>query len=181
MQGRCRSCTVYSNHRQRLSKYVTPPCDRVAAHSQLRDNRVALEIAESYVMNKVPAIACLTVRMNFHSNTHTISDPFLDQQLLWQFGDTHYHAKRWKPAADWFLLGTRKAFQVVASTTHSKCLRKAALCYIQAGELARLVELLFTPHLIVVDRATTITQKASNDEAATHYLRFMSSIYQGAL
>lgn len=35
--------------------------------------------------------------------------------------------------------------------------------------------------LMVVGRATAITQKASSDEAATHYLSFMAFIYQGTL
>ena len=49
----------------------------------------------------------------------------------------HYTAKQWREAAEWFILGTQDALCVIKTLAHSKCLRKAALCYIQLGEYAK--------------------------------------------
>jgi len=55
----------------------------------------------------------------------------------------HYTAKQWREAAEWFLLGTQDALHVIKTLAHSKCLRKAALCYIQLGEYAKYVRTVF--------------------------------------
>jgi len=87
------------------------------------------------------------------------------QSLLWQFGDRHYNAKAWAKASDWFLLGTHELFKsVVSKTSCSKCLRKAALCYIQQQEYAR---------------ATAVIRLCQTNEAATHYLAFLIAVQQG--
>ena len=49
----------------------------------------------------------------------------------------HYTTKQWREAAEWFLLGTQEALHVIKTLARSKCLRKAALCYIQLGEYAK--------------------------------------------
>lgn len=85
-------------------------------------------------------------------------------QLLWQFGDRHYNAKAWSKAADWFLLGNHEAFKAMARSNHARCLRKAALCYVQQQEYAR---------------ATAVIQRCRNHEAATFYVVFLIAVHQG--
>ncbi|KAJ7585355.1 meiosis protein SPO22/ZIP4 like-domain-containing protein [Mycena floridula] len=92
----------------------------------------------------VPATACLT--------------------LMWQYGDRHYHAKKWSEAAGWFIAGTHELFQTSAPTSTSKCLRKAALCYIEQREYAR---------------ASTVIRRCPSDEAATHFIMFLAAVHQG--
>lgn len=85
-------------------------------------------------------------------------------QLLWQFGDRHYNAKAWSKAGDWFLLGTHDAFSSMARSNQARCLRKAALCYIQQQEYSR---------------ATAVIQRCRNNEATTYYVIFLIAVHQG--
>ncbi|KAJ4477669.1 meiosis protein SPO22/ZIP4 like-domain-containing protein [Lentinula edodes] len=84
--------------------------------------------------------------------------------LLWQYGDRHYHGKRWSQAAEWFAAGGHPLFKVHGSSSASKSYRKAALCYIEQREYSR--------------SAAAIRSCPSN-EAATHYLAFLIATYQG--
>ncbi|TFY60985.1 hypothetical protein EVJ58_g4800 [Rhodofomes roseus] len=85
-------------------------------------------------------------------------------QLLWQFGDRLYQNKRWAEAADWYLAGTHKALTSVARLSDGKCLRKAALCYIQQGDLAQ---------------AAATIRRCSAQEAATYYVKLLIAVRQG--
>jgi len=84
--------------------------------------------------------------------------------LLWQFGDRHYHAKRWSQAADWFLAGTHSIFSSMVRSTEAKCYRKAALSLIQGKEYAR---------------AYAAIRHCPKEESATHYVLFLTAVYQG--
>lgn len=86
------------------------------------------------------------------------------QQLLWQFGDRHYIAKRWAEAADWFLCGTNPIFSSMARSSHAKCFRKAALCHIQQREYAR---------------ASAILRRCPGSDAATCYVSMLAAVHQG--
>ncbi|EIW65111.1 uncharacterized protein TRAVEDRAFT_55804 [Trametes versicolor FP-101664 SS1] len=99
--------------------------------------------AKEYELPKIPTTACLT--------------------LLWQFGDRHYHAKRWSDAADWFLVGTHRVFGSMAHISNAKCLRKAALCYVQCGEHAH---------------ASAIIRRCPPTDAATHYVALLIAAHQ---
>ena len=85
---------------------------------------------------------------------------------MWQYGDRHYHAKRWSEAADWFLAGAHAFFQSSLPSGVPKCFRKAALCYIEQREYAK---------------ATTVIRRCSTDEAANYYVTFVAAMYQGPL
>ncbi|KAJ3735950.1 meiosis protein SPO22/ZIP4 like-domain-containing protein [Lentinula guzmanii] len=95
-------------------------------------------------LRSIPAAACLS--------------------LLWQYGDRHYHAKRWLLAADWFAAGSHRLFRAQHSTSASKCHRKAALCYIEQHEYSR---------------AAAVIRCCPSNEAATHYLAFLVATSQG--
>ncbi|KAJ3996387.1 meiosis protein SPO22/ZIP4 like-domain-containing protein [Lentinula boryana] len=95
-------------------------------------------------LRSIPAAACLS--------------------LLWQYGDRHYHAKRWLLAADWFAAGSHRLFRAQHSTSASKCHRKAALCYIEQREYSR---------------AAAVIRCCPSNEAATHYLAFLVATFQG--
>ncbi|KAJ3794551.1 meiosis protein SPO22/ZIP4 like-domain-containing protein, partial [Lentinula aff. detonsa] len=97
-------------------------------------------------LRSIPAAACLS--------------------LLWQYGDRHYHAKRWLLAADWFAAGSHRLFRAQHSTSASKCHRKAALCYIEQREYSR---------------AAAVIRCCPSNEAATHYLAFLVATFQGDL
>ncbi|KIJ45216.1 hypothetical protein M422DRAFT_67355 [Sphaerobolus stellatus SS14] len=99
---------------------------------------------DDFELPKVPAAAC--------------------QSLLWQFGDRLYNAKAWNKAADWYLLGTHEAFKTMAKMNYPRCLRKAALCYIQQREYAR---------------ATAAIRSCRSNEASTHYVAFLIAVHQG--
>ena len=85
-------------------------------------------------------------------------------QLLWQYGDRHYHAKRWSEAADWFSAGSHRLFRVNDPSSASKCYRKAALCYIERHEYSR---------------AAAVIRCCPSNEATTHYVAFLTAIHQG--
>ncbi|KAE9404331.1 hypothetical protein BT96DRAFT_853832, partial [Gymnopus androsaceus JB14] len=95
-------------------------------------------------LQNVPATACLS--------------------LLWQYGDRHYHAKRWSEAADWFSAGSHRLFRVNDPSSASKCYRKAALCYIEQHEYSR---------------AAAVIRCCPSNEATTHYVAFLTAIHQG--
>ncbi|GLB36795.1 putative oxidation-reduction process [Lyophyllum shimeji] len=94
-------------------------------------------------LDVIPTTACLT--------------------LLWQYGDRHYHAKKWSEAADWFLAGSHELFRTTAPTASAKCFRKAALCYIEHREYAR---------------ASTMIRRCPTNEAKTHYVMFLIAVLQ---
>ncbi|KAK7047207.1 sporulation-specific protein 22 [Paramarasmius palmivorus] len=84
--------------------------------------------------------------------------------LLWQYGDRHYNTKRWPEAAEWFLAGTHRLLKEVCPASVTKCYRKAALCYIEQKEYAK---------------ATAVIRSCPDNEAATHYVTFLTVIHQG--
>ncbi|OSX68031.1 hypothetical protein POSPLADRAFT_1064401 [Postia placenta MAD-698-R-SB12] len=83
--------------------------------------------------------------------------------LIWQFGDRQYQARRWSAAADWYIAGTHKAFGSIASLSHSKCFRKAALCHIQQGDYAI---------------AAAVIRRCPDHEAATQYIKLLTAVHQ---
>ncbi|KAI8983311.1 meiosis protein SPO22/ZIP4 like-domain-containing protein [Trametes punicea] len=122
-------------------------CSKDDDHGRaMQDLSAALNLfaLHEYELPKIPTTACLT--------------------LLWQFGDRYYHAKRWTDAADWFLIGTHSAFVSMARISNAKCLRKAALCYVQGGEYAR---------------ASTTIRHCPPTDAATHYVALLIAANQG--
>ncbi|KAJ7461286.1 hypothetical protein B0H11DRAFT_119781 [Mycena galericulata] len=84
--------------------------------------------------------------------------------LIWQYGDRHFNAKRWSGAADWFLAGSHQLFRSGCPTSSGKCYRKAALCYIEQHEYAR---------------ASAVIRRCPSNEAATHYVLFLTAVHQG--
>ncbi|CAE6430476.1 unnamed protein product [Rhizoctonia solani] len=85
------------------------------------------------------------------------------QLVLWRNGEASYKAKKWVEAADWFVLSASLAFHSMVGA-QSRCIRKAALCYIQQGEYAQ---------------ASMLISRCSQDESATHYVRFLTAVHQG--
>ncbi|KAI6165514.1 meiosis protein SPO22/ZIP4 like-domain-containing protein [Pisolithus thermaeus] len=103
------------------------------------------EVVKSDIeLSKAAASACLT--------------------LIWQYGDRHYHASRWLEAADWFICGTNAVFSGLGPSCTSKCLRKAALCYIQQKEYAR---------------AASAVKRCPVNGATTRYVVFLIAVHQG--
>ncbi|KAI5992509.1 hypothetical protein EDD15DRAFT_2197080 [Pisolithus albus] len=86
------------------------------------------------------------------------------RQLIWQYGDRHYHGSRWLEAADWFICGTHAVFSGLGPSCTSKCLRKAALCYIQQKEYAR---------------AANAVKRCPVNGATTRYVVFLIAVHQG--
>ncbi|KAG9017874.1 hypothetical protein FRB93_004685 [Tulasnella sp. JGI-2019a] len=86
------------------------------------------------------------------------------QSLLFQIGGRYYQEKQYLIAANWFDLCTHPVFRAIAASSHSKCLRKMALCYIEAGQHAK---------------ASEVIARCSGNEAATHYVAFLCVAYQG--
>ncbi|KAL5534754.1 hypothetical protein ACEPAG_1218 [Sanghuangporus baumii] len=101
-------------------------------------------VQSEFELAKTPAMACLTI--------------------LWKVGDRHFQMKKWSQAAEWFLVGTHKAFASIVHISGPKCLRKAALCYIEQREHAR---------------ASQIIQQCPSDQSSTFYLQFLTAVYQG--
>lgn len=94
----------------------------------------------------------------------------------------HYSAKRWREAAEWFLLGTQDALCVIKTLAHPKCLRKAALCYIQLGEYAKYARppcLRYNLQANVPYRAGNLVKQCPKDQAPSHYLAFIIAVHQG--
>ncbi|KAI0665334.1 meiosis protein SPO22/ZIP4 like-domain-containing protein [Trametes maxima] len=105
--------------------------------------RATQDLAQALNPPKIPTTACLT--------------------LLWQFGDRHYHSKRWTDAADWFLVGTHRVFGSMSHISNAKCHRKAALCYVQCSEHAQ---------------ASAIIRRCPPMDAATHYVALLIAAHQ---
>ncbi|CAE6472576.1 unnamed protein product [Rhizoctonia solani] len=103
---------------------------------------------------------CIATRMDFVMEKTSAA---ACQLVLWRNGEASYKAKKWIEAADWFVLSASPAFQSMVGA-QSRCIRKAALCYIQQGEYAQ---------------ASTLISRCSQDESATHYVRFLASVHQG--
>ncbi|KAL1739094.1 hypothetical protein HDZ31DRAFT_69300 [Schizophyllum fasciatum] len=91
-----------------------------------------------------PTVACLT--------------------LIWQFGDRQYRAKQWAKAADWYLVGSHALFQTNSPASMPKCLRKAALCFLENAEYAR---------------AAATVRRCPPKQAATHYVALLCAVRQG--
>ena len=94
----------------------------------------------------------------------------------------HYSGKQWREAAEWFLLGTQDALRVIKTLAHSKCLRKAALCYIQLGEYAKYARPLCLRYNLPANipcRAGNLVKQCEKDEAPSHYLAFIIAVHQG--
>ncbi|KAK0475156.1 hypothetical protein IW261DRAFT_1595606 [Armillaria novae-zelandiae] len=136
-----------SGHVGRLLLSLIVHCSKDEGHARAM---AALDAAftsiheADYELPSVPATACLT--------------------LLWQYGDRHYHAKRWSDAADWFVAGSHGLFWERCPGSSAKCLRKAALCYIEHREYAR---------------ASAVIRRCPITEAATHYVIFLTAVHQG--
>ncbi|KAI5992168.1 hypothetical protein EDD15DRAFT_2197189 [Pisolithus albus] len=71
---------------------------------------------------------------------------------------------RWLEAADWFICGTHAVFSGLGPSCTSKCLRKAALCYIQQKEYAR---------------AANAVKRCPVNGATTRYVVFLIAVHQG--
>lgn len=112
-------------------------------------------------LSKLSATACLTVGA---AAIERFCQSHFPPQLIWQFGDRQYQARRWSAAADWYLAGTHKAFGSIASLSHSKCFRKAALCHIQQGDYAI---------------AAAVIRRCPDHEAATQYIKLLTAVHQG--
>ncbi|KAF4566535.1 hypothetical protein EYR36_011966 [Pleurotus pulmonarius] len=97
-----------------------------------------------HVLPSVPTTACLT--------------------LIWQYGDRDYRAKKWTNAADWYIAGSHQVFRSTRPESSSKCLRKAALCYMEQREFAK---------------ATSVIRRCPTNEATTHYIVFLIAVHQG--
>lgn len=94
----------------------------------------------------------------------------------------HHTAKQWREAAEWFLLGTQDALRAIRTLAHSKCLRKAALCYIQLGEYAKYARLACLGYGLQAHhpfRAGNLVKQCPKDEAPSHYLALIIAIHQG--
>ncbi|PBK89275.1 SPO22-domain-containing protein, partial [Armillaria gallica] len=138
-----RSC----GHVDRLLLSLIVHCSKDEDHARAMaaiDSTFTSICEADYELPSVPATACLT--------------------LLWQYGDRHYHAKRWSDAADWFIAGSHKLFRENCPTSNSKCHRKAALCYIEHREYAK---------------ASAVIRRCPITEAATHYVIFLTAVHQG--
>ncbi|KAI0666199.1 meiosis protein SPO22/ZIP4 like-domain-containing protein [Trametes maxima] len=114
--------------------YLDPCCydDHARAMQDLAQALNLLD-AKEYELPKIPTTACLT--------------------LLWQFGDRHYHSKRWTDAADWFLVGTHRVFGSMSHISNAKCHRKAAL-------------------------SSAIIRRCPPTDAATHYVALLIAAHQ---
>ncbi|TFK68509.1 SPO22-domain-containing protein [Pluteus cervinus] len=136
-----------SDHVARLLLAMIFHCGKDEDHGralQTIDTAFTCLCDAEFELPNIPTAACLT--------------------LLWQYGDRHYHAKRWSEAADWFLAGSHQLFKVNSPTAYSKCHRKAALCYIEQREFAR---------------ASTVIRRCPTTEATTHYVTFLTAFHQG--
>ena len=116
-----------------------------------------------FKLPKVPVMACLSVSY-FIWLAPPIGHPSIRFQLLWQFGDRQYTGKHWSEAADWFLAGTHSAFESMPVSSKAKCCRKAALCYIQQQDYAKV---------------SAVLQRCSHEEAATQYVMLLTAVKQG--
>ncbi|KAF5312423.1 hypothetical protein D9619_003715 [Psilocybe cf. subviscida] len=84
--------------------------------------------------------------------------------LIWQYGSRHYKEKKWQEAADWYMAGSHVLFRKHSPSSMTKCLRKAALCHIEHKSYAL---------------ASTVIRRCTANEAATHYVAFLTALHQG--
>lgn len=121
-----------------------------------------LEIRASDIeLSRPGAAVCVTVCSNVCLPCHSFRFLF---QLIWQYGDRHYHASHWAEAADWFMCGTHTIFSSLGASSLSKCLRKAAMCQLQQKEY---------------DRAMATIGRCPHNSATTRYVAFLIAVRQG--
>ncbi|KAF7367752.1 hypothetical protein MSAN_00839200 [Mycena sanguinolenta] len=138
---------VESDCVSRLLLSLIVHCSKDEDHSRAIaaiDTAFTATFEADYSLLNLPATACLT--------------------LIWQYGDRHFHAKRWSAAADWFLVGSHQLFGASCPTSGAKCFRKAALCYIEQHEYAK---------------ASAVIRRCPSNEATTHYVMFLTAVHQG--
>ncbi|KAF9229785.1 hypothetical protein BS17DRAFT_688278 [Gyrodon lividus] len=112
------------------------------------------------------SIEKLLVSFLFHcskSDDHAKALKDLEESLIWQYGDRHYHASRWAEAADWFMCGTHSIFSDLGASSLSKCFRKAAMCHLQQKEYAR---------------AASTIRRCPRNGATTRYVAFLIAVHQ---
>ncbi|PPQ99580.1 hypothetical protein CVT26_008401 [Gymnopilus dilepis] len=85
-------------------------------------------------------------------------------QLLWQYAGRQYKSKKWSEAAQWYLAGSHGVFKACGHSSSAKCFRKAALCHIEEREYSS---------------AANAIRRCPTNEAATHYIIFLTAIHQG--
>jgi len=71
---------------------------------------------------------------------------------------------------------------MIKTLAHSKCLRKAALCYIQLGEYAKYARPVCLRYNLWANnpcRAGNLVKQCPKDEAPSHYLAFLIAVHQG--
>ncbi|KAJ8487575.1 hypothetical protein ONZ45_g14285 [Pleurotus djamor] len=136
-----------SNCVDRLLLSLIFHCSKDDDHARaMKDLDTALNYLHQadHVLPSVPTMACLT--------------------LIWQYGDRDYRAKKWVDAADWYIAGSHQVFRSARPETSPKCLRKAALCYIEQREYAK---------------ATTVIRRCPSNEAVTQYIVLLIAVHQG--
>lgn len=132
---------------ERLLIFLIFHCSKDEKHDRaMEDLHASLKELSGveFELLKAPATACIT--------------------LLWQYGDRHYHAGRWKEAADWFCCGTHSVFASLGPVTSSKCFRKAALAHLKRKDYAQ---------------AGSIIRRCPDGDATTQYVTFLIAVHQG--
>ncbi|KAG8946412.1 hypothetical protein FRC04_011858 [Tulasnella sp. 424] len=118
--------------------------DEPGALDSMRTSLKAMSQNPAFILDKISAAAC--------------------QSLLFQQGARCFQTKHYLQAAEWFKISADSAFEATSEANLSKCLRKTALCYIQAGQYAT---------------ATDTIAKCPGNEAATRYVAFLCAAHQG--
>ncbi|OJA21094.1 hypothetical protein AZE42_07730 [Rhizopogon vesiculosus] len=132
---------------ERLLIFLIFHCSKDEKHDRaMEDLHASLKELSGveFELLKAPATACIT--------------------LLWQYGDRHYHAGRWKEAADWFCCGTHSVFASLGPVTSSKCFRKAALAHLKRKDYSQ---------------AGSIIRRCPDGDATTQYVTFLIAVHQG--
>ncbi|WVQ84872.1 hypothetical protein IAT38_007035 [Cryptococcus sp. DSM 104549] len=83
------------------------------------------------------------------------------QTLLWNIAAFHEAKDRVAEAANWYQLAAHDLFKVLGGVNVSRCLRKAALCYIKVLDFTAALDLI---------------KRCPSDEASTHYLAFLAAV-----
>ncbi|GAA6003965.1 hypothetical protein JCM10207_006489 [Rhodosporidiobolus poonsookiae] len=104
-------------------------------------------------------------QQNFPSYRLPPSVAFLAISYLWRQGDKAQQEKRAAELAEWFMLALNPLFEAVDAVVLAKSARKAALSFIDAGDLTR------------AEQALQILS-ASGDYAKTHFVRFYIHMLQ---
>ncbi|KAG2129719.1 meiosis protein SPO22/ZIP4 like-domain-containing protein, partial [Suillus bovinus] len=144
---RAMQCSWSTDAVERLLISLIFHCSRDDQHDRaIQDLHASFkELSDvEFELLKAPATACIT--------------------LIWQYGDRHYHAGRWKEAADWFSCGTHSIFTCLGPVSSSKCFRKAALAYLKQKDYAH---------------AGSTIRRCPDTEATTQYVMFLIAVYQG--